>query len=121
LPLEFSNISSHACRLSGFPGVSAYSGGQVGSPASRAHTVPARAVDLPRGGTAHAILRLIDIGNIPKSKCRPVTATQLRVFPPNERDALFVPFSFQACSKPGAIFISVGPLEPGVGIPGHST
>ena len=120
-PLELSNVSSHACHLSGFPGVSAYRGHQLGAPAQRDHSHPAQTVNLARGDTAHAILRITDVGNIAPSKCKPVTAAELKVFPPNERAARFVPFSFRACSRPGTVFLSVGPVEPGVGIPGHST
>jgi hypothetical protein len=34
-PMEFTNVSAHACNLTGYPGVSAYGGGHSGSPASR--------------------------------------------------------------------------------------
>ena len=39
-PLELTNISSHACHLFGFPGVSAWRGHLLGSPAQRNHAVP---------------------------------------------------------------------------------
>jgi hypothetical protein len=119
-PLELSNISSHACHLRGFAGVSAWNGHQLGSPAARDHSQPAQTVTLARGDTAHVLLRITDVGNLPASNCSPTGATQLKVFPPDERSARFVPFSFQACSKPGPVFLSIRAVEPGVGIPGFS-
>ncbi len=119
-PLELSNISSHACHLRGFPGVSAWNGHQLGSPAQRDNTVGAQMVTLAHGDTAHVLLRITDVGNVPASSCSPTTARQLKVFPPDERSARFVPFSFRACSKPGPVFLSIRAVEPGVGIPGFS-
>ena len=119
-PLEVSNVSNHACHLRGFPGVSAWSGHQLGSPAQRDNVVPAHAITLARGDTAHALLRITDVGNLPASTCSPATAQELKVFPPGERSAKFVPFSFKACSKAGPAFLSVRAVEPGVGIPGFS-
>ena len=47
-PLQFTNLSRHACAMRGFPGVSAVdrNGHQLGSPASRDHVIPARTVVL---------------------------------------------------------------------------
>lgn len=119
-PLELSNISTHSCRLKGFPGVSAWNGHQLGRPAQRANAIPPHTVTLARGATAHVLLRITDVGNLPAASCSPTTATELKVFPPDERAAKFVPFSFQACSKAGPGFLSVRAVEPGVGIPGYS-
>jgi len=118
-PLELTNVSSHACHLFGFPGVSAYSSRQLGSPAQRNHAVSEHSVSLLPGETAHAVLQIADVGNFPSSRCGPVTAIQLKVIPPDERSAAGVPFSFRACSKPGPIFLTVQPVQPGVGIPGY--
>jgi hypothetical protein len=119
-PLELTNISGTSCHLRGFPGVSAWAGNQLGSPAGRDHAVPARTVTLADGDTAHALIRFANVGNFPPSSCRPQTAGALRVFPPGERASRLVPFAFQACSKPGPIFLSVRAVAPGVGIPGFS-
>ena len=77
-------------------------------------------ITLARGDTAHALLRITDVGNLPASTCSPATAQELKVFPPGERSSKFVPFSFKACSKAGPAFLSVRAVEPGVGIPGFS-
>ena len=118
-PLEFSNVSGHACHLFGFPGVSAYDGHQLGSPAGRNPSHPSRTVTLAPGATAHAALQIVDVLNFPTSKCMPVTANALRVYPPNQFASAEIPFSFKACSAKGEIFMSVEPVRPGVGVPGH--
>lgn len=119
-PLELTNISGSACHLRGFPGVSAWSGHRLGRPARRDHVAAARTVTLASGHTAHALVSFRDIGNFPPSRCAPKTAVALRVYPPDERSSRFVPYSFRACSKPGPTFLTVRPIEPGLGIPGFS-
>src|SRR6476646_4955830 len=61
-PLQFTNLSRHACAMRGFAGVSAVDRNlhQLGSPAGRAHVVPVRTVVLGSGRTAHAVLRYGD-------------------------------------------------------------
>jgi predicted small lipoprotein YifL len=119
-PLEFTNTTGASCHLRGFPGVSAWAGSQLGSPAGRNHAVPAQTVTLAKGHTAHALIRFADVGAFSPTSCRPKTAGSLRVFPPDERASRLVPFSFEACSKPGPVYLTVRVVEPGVGIPGFS-
>lgn len=116
-PLEFSNVGHTACTLNGFPGVSAVGsgGGQLGPAASRNgqhHGTGA----LGPGATAHAILRIVDAGAVCSS---PVTASSLKVFPPGATRSESIPFSFSACAHRGVLI--VGPVRPGVGIPGFTT
>ncbi len=116
-PLEFSNVSHHACTLNGYPGVSGYgsNGSQVGPAASR-NTQSHGTVTLAPGATAHAILRVVDAGALCSS---PVTAAGLKVFPPGATRSQPVPFSFAACTHRGVLI--VGPVHAGVGIPGFTT
>ena len=118
-PLELTNVSSHACHLFGFPGVSAFAGHQLGSPAQRNHAVPKHTVTLLPGETAHTVVQITDVSNFSRSQCAPVTAFGLKVIPPDERTSLSVPFSFRACSKAGPIYLAVQPVQPGVGVPGY--
>jgi uncharacterized protein DUF4232 len=119
-PLEFSNVTSHACHLYGFPGVSAQKGGhQVGSAAKRDTTTPAQTVTLGAGATAHARLTITDVSAFPPTSCKPVTAEGLAVYPPGAFTAADVPFAFRACSASGPSFLSVRVVQPRVGIPGH--
>jgi hypothetical protein len=118
LPLQFTNLSRHACAMRGFPGVSAIdrNGHQLGSPADRDHVVPARTVVLAAGATAHTILRYSDVEVTTAPGCHPVFSTfELRVYPPGQRQATLAAFDLQACSHAGPIYLNVEPILPGVG------
>jgi hypothetical protein len=117
-PLQFTNLSRHACAMRGFPGVSAIdrNGHQLGSPASWDHVVPARTVVLAPGATAHTILRWSDVAVTTTPGCHPVFSTfELRVYPPGQRSATYAAFGLEACSHAGPIYLSVEPVLPGVG------
>jgi hypothetical protein len=43
------------------------------------------------------------------------TASQLRIFPPNQRTAAHALFDFTSCSHAGPVYLNVGPIKPGVG------
>jgi hypothetical protein len=118
-PLELTNVSSRVCHLFGFPGVSGFAGHQLGSPAQRNHAVPEHTVTLAPGETAHTVVQITDVGNFSASQCKPVLATGLKVIPPDERTSAGVPFSFRACSKTGPTYLSIEPIQPGVGVPGY--
>jgi hypothetical protein len=121
-PVEFTNVTGHTCHLFGFPGVSAiYAGHQAGSPARWVTSPfsPERTVTLGPGATAHTVLQIVDVANFPADRCKPVTATGLKVYPPSQFTATFIPFTFSACSATGTIFMSVQYIQPGVGVPGY--
>ncbi|MGD0066107.1 MAG: DUF4232 domain-containing protein [Streptosporangiaceae bacterium] len=116
-PLNFTNVSTHACYLHGFPGVSAIArnGHQLGSPAGWATRVAARTVVLAPGATGHTILRYGD-AEVSAPGCDPVnTAVVLRVYPPNRYNATIAAFDLEACSHAGPVYMSVEPILPGVG------
>jgi Protein of unknown function (DUF4232) len=117
-PLQFTNLSRHACAMRGFPGVSAIdrNGHQLGSPAGRSHVVPARTVVLAPGATAHTILRYSDVTVSTAPGCHPVFSTfELRVYPPGQRGATYAAFDLEACSHAGPVYLDVEPILPGVG------
>ena len=118
-PLEFTNVSNRTCTLFGFPGVSATAARQLGSPAERNRAHPSSHVTLLAGATAHTVLQIVDVGNFSPSKCKPATASALRIYPPGQFKAAGIPFSFRACSAKGPIFLRVEPIQPGIGIPGR--
>jgi len=116
-PLEFTNLSAHSCSLHGFAGVSAIDRGgrQLGSPAGW-NSGTSNTVILAPGATAHAVLEYHDavIGQSPG--CHSVsTASELRVYPPDQRTAAHAFFDLQACSHAGPIYMDVGPIQPGAG------
>ena len=119
-PMELTNVSGHACHLFGFPGVSAEAAGhQLGSAARRDHSALEQTVTLRAGATAHTVLRITDVSVFPAATCRPVAADGLTVYPPGAVTAAQIPFRFRACSAKGPVFLSVTPVQPRVGVPGH--
>jgi hypothetical protein len=113
--LELTNLSSRACTLSGYPGVSAVNlaGHELGSAASRDTSHTPHTVTLASGATATALLRIVQAGNFPTSACHQVTAAGLRVFPPNLTTSKVVPFPFPACSLSGPKYLAVRALQHG--------
>ena len=117
-PLQFTNLSRHACAMRGFPGVSAVDRNlhQLGSPAGRAHVVPVRTVVLAPGRTAHAVLRYGDVTVSTAPGCHPTPRTfELRVYPPGQHHATYAAFDFEVCSHAGPVYMDTGPIQAGVG------
>jgi uncharacterized protein DUF4232 len=110
--LNFTNLSGSTCTLFGYPGVSGTNlgGTQLGSPAVREIVTP-HTVTLANGATAFAQVGIVQPGLFPASKCGPVTAAGLRVFPPNQTQSKRVPFPFTACSKTGPLYLKVVPVQ----------
>ncbi|MFF3560866.1 DUF4232 domain-containing protein [Streptomyces sp. NPDC002574] len=117
--LVFVNSGPRPCSLRGFPGVSLVagaSGRQIGNPAERVGTT-GETVVLPEGGSVEAGLRIAQAGNYDAKTCVPQKARGLRVYPPDERDALFLPDDTQlGCAATGVTILSVtavhGPTTP---------
>jgi len=117
-PLQFTNLSRHACAMRGFPGVSAVdrNNHQLGGPAGWDHVVPARTVVLAPGATAHTILGYSDVVVSSGPGCHPTFGTfELRVYPPGQHRATYAAFDLQACSHAGSVYLGVEPIQPGVG------
>jgi len=117
-PLQFTNLSRHACAMRGFAGVSAINsnGHQLGSPAGWDHTRPVRTVVLAPGATAHSVLRYGDVTVATAPGCHPVSSMiELRVYPPGQRQATYAAFSAEACSHTGPVYLDVTPVQAGVG------
>src|SRR4051812_9721371 len=117
-PLQFTNLSRHACAMRGFPGVSAVdrNGHQLGRPASRDHVIPVRTVVLAPGATAHTILWYGDVTIATAPGCHPTFRTfELRIYPPGQRRATYAAFDLEACSHAGPVYLGVEPVRPGVG------
>jgi Protein of unknown function (DUF4232) len=121
--LEFTNISSRACSLYGYPEVSAYAGGraggtQIGSAAAYDTSIRPQAVALAPGQTAHSVLLVASTRAFQPTACARVTAPELRVMLPDQVRPAFVPINLSACSKKGLEFMSVQAIQPRAGIPG---
>jgi Protein of unknown function (DUF4232) len=87
--ISFRNVGTKPCVLNGYPGVSFVDsvGHQIGAPAARndvAHTP----TTIAPGATGYAAL---GVGNPSNFNCPVSTPAQVRVYPPNETVAAFLP------------------------------
>ena len=117
-PIVFRNSSSSPCTLFGFPGVSfvtAPNGSQIGDAATRQSDKPVQTVTLAPGDVAHATLQVVQALNFPAAKCQPVTAHFLKIYPPNQTEAVVLSFTAKACAATGqgATVLNVAPAQPG--------
>jgi Protein of unknown function (DUF4232) len=113
--LDFTNISNVTCTLYGFPGV-AQAGGhpvtQIGRAAAESHVTARQLVTLAPGAVASALLQIVDAGNYPPSRCGPVKASYLQIYPPNQTTPGYLAHSSQACSK-AVRLLTVSVVRPG--------
>jgi hypothetical protein len=96
--LTFRNTSATTCTMNGHPGVSFVgmgNGTQLGVPAARTGAV--HTVRLTPGTSATALLQVVDAGNYEAARCAPITSDGFRVYPPDWRVSVFVPFRTLAC------------------------
>ena len=97
--LQLRNSGSSPCTVYGYPGVSWVAGAdghQVGAAAQRQSNNSGSAeqtVTLAPGALASAPLDIVDAAVIPPSECKPVPVLGLRVYPPGEKAALFLPLA----------------------------
>ncbi len=109
--LVLTDAGSTACTVSGFPGVSFVGDGngtQLGS-AARRDGGAGGPVTLQPTDSARADLTVAEAGDFPG--CSPVTADGLRVYPPDDRDSLFVRTSGLTACRSSAVLLTVGPLR----------
>jgi hypothetical protein len=113
--LDFTNISSASCTLYGYPGISfvtAPGGQQIGAAASRS-PASKRLIVLAPGKKAHARLDLLDVLNFPPPECAASNAHWLKVYPPSQFSARYVPWTATVCSKPRPVYLFIGSVRPG--------
>ena len=97
--LQLRNTGSSPCTVYGYPGVSWVAGAdghQVGAAAQRQSNNSGSAeqtVTLAPGALASAPLDIVDAAVIPPAECKPVPVLGLRVYPPGETAALFLPLA----------------------------
>jgi hypothetical protein len=115
-PLDFTNISNHTCYLVGWPGVSATNAGgkQLGSAAARDTSAPRQVVNIPPGGTAHAVLRYVDVQIDSSAGCKQAAAAFLKIYPPDQTSARRAFFSLPVCTVTGRTYLRIWRIQPGV-------
>jgi hypothetical protein len=109
--LDFTNESSSTCFLEGYPGVSfvtGQGGSQIGAAAGRNTIYAKHVITLAPGAVAHALLGISHAANYSTALCGSTVNTGwLKVFPPDQFTALYVPLSSQACSKKSTVTMYV--------------
>jgi len=115
--LDFTNGGASTCTLFGFPGVSLTnsSGTQIGAAATRNPSKTPALITLAPGAKANATLGVANAENYPTSACKPTTAAQLKVFPPNQTQAIELPFTATGCAVSSAHQLSVTAISAGAG------
>jgi hypothetical protein len=99
--LQLRNVGSSPCALYGYPGVSWVAGAdghQVGAAATREpnNSGSEGIAVLAPGALASAPLDIVDASVIPSSSCKPVPVRGLRVYPPGQTAAMFIPLPTSA-------------------------
>jgi hypothetical protein len=111
--LTFTNVSKTGCTLSGYPGVSyvAEDGVQSGNAAERSGG-PATTVTLKPGQSAVAKLHDSNgVGGYDPKECALSPAQGLRVYPPNQKAAVFIPWKISHCAGTTIHSLTVGPVQ----------
>lgn len=112
--IDFTNTSGSTCTLTGYPGVSLVTGPpykQLGVPAKRSTSTPVKVVTLAPGATASAVVQIVDALNFPSPTCQPAKAAALKVYPPNQFTAVYLPDTSYGCGNPvQTLFIA--PVRP---------
>jgi hypothetical protein len=111
-PLKFVNKSKTNCTLRGYPGVSAVGkrGRQIGKPARRIAS-KYRTVTVRPGKQQSSSVGIIDTGVFSPARCKPVTASGMKVFPPNAATAVVIKKKFSTCSSKASVSLQVKPVK----------
>ncbi|NNC12667.1 DUF4232 domain-containing protein [Planctomonas sp. JC2975] len=117
LPIDFTNTSSKACELHGFPGVSFVGNGngtQLGAPADWDTSQTIVQNTLQPGTVVVSNLKIAQAGNYDPSECQPLAADGLRIYPPHSTKAVFVKASnLTACQNANVHLLTViSPVAP---------
>jgi hypothetical protein len=121
-PLEFTNISGATCSMYGYPGVSFVSapgGAELGGAAVRNPAVGPALVMLAPGAEARATVQVAVAQNYPPSRCKPVAAHWLRVYPPGQYVPLYTDLTAMTCTGtiPGGSTLGIYVVRPGANRP----
>lgn len=115
--LRFTNVGTTACGMVGFPGISYVNGdagNQVGAPAQRSGPFAPWFVLQP-GQVAHADIAYTVTQNFPPATCSPTHVRGIRVYPPNDYSAMYIPRPGTGCGNSAVTQLQVQSTEPGPG------
>ncbi|CAG6398562.1 DUF4232 domain-containing protein [Streptomyces cocklensis] len=111
--LAFQNTGSSPCTLFGYPGVSFVKAGnvQLGKAAARTPASKATVTLIPN---AHAFADLRTVngqGGFDPAQCQLTTVPSLRIFPPNQRASVNIPWNQKECVGSTVQNLQVGPVH----------
>jgi Protein of unknown function (DUF4232) len=111
--IEFTNLSTATCTVSGYPKVNAVDlkGGRIGAFATHEPGKAAKPVTLAPGQCATATLRIVDALNFPAAKCKATTAAGLRVGVPGGSGNKVAPLAFETCVRAASQTLSVASVQ----------
>jgi Protein of unknown function (DUF4232) len=117
--VRFANVSRTACTLRGYPSVSLVTAGNSGGrpigsprPLLLRSPGPAATVTLAPGQRALALLGVAETVMFTGTRCTPVAAHWLRVYPPPSRHAVYVPIKAVTCSSPSDQVLEISAVYP---------
>lgn len=115
--LVLTNSSENTCTIKGYPGVSLRAGDQqIGAPAERDASVPAKTITLKKGESAHAALQITQAGNYDSATCSPKQATSMMIYPPNQKESLSIATSdYTGCASSSVKLLTIRAFEKGKG------
>jgi hypothetical protein len=111
--LAFQNTGSSPCTLFGYPGVSFVKAGdvQLGKAAARTPATKTTVTLIPN---AHAFADLRTVngqGGFDPAQCRLTTVPSLRIFPPNQKASVNIPWNQKECVGSTVQNLQVGPVH----------
>ena len=113
VPVEFSNVSRHACRLTGSPTITVVNQhGQIGDAAAAGPSQ--RSVIVPPGGTAHVILHIAFPSPFGPN-CHPATGQLHITLGGMSTDLIGYPVA--QCRNTNLNLLTVDAIHSGVGVP----
>ncbi|MEK0280244.1 DUF4232 domain-containing protein [Bifidobacterium mongoliense] len=105
------------CTMQGYPGVSLTAGNrQIGAAAERDSASASTAITLSNGQSAHATLRIVQAGNFEAGTCQPTKTDSIRIYPPDQREALTIATDqYTGCANGNLAILTISPLQVGDG------
>jgi serine/threonine protein kinase len=113
--IDFTNTGSSPCTLYGYPGVSLVnsSAAQIGAAATRSTTQAPSLVTIASGGKANFVLGVADAENYPSGTCQPQASADLKIYPPNQKQAMEISFNTTGCANSSVKPLSVTVVSAG--------
>jgi serine/threonine protein kinase len=120
--IDFTNTGSSPCTLYGYPGVSLAnsSAAQIGAAATRSTTQAPSLVTIASGDKANFVLGVADAENYPSGTCQPQASADLKIYPPNQKQAMKISFNTTGCVNSSVKLLSVTVVSAGATNPSAS-